>query len=125
MTDAPLYIKFFYRVIQPAFFCQLTGFSISTARAVTMMISMLTARILGERYDTLNALACAALLELFSHPEALFQASFLLSYGTILGIIFFIREWNDQNITENMIKQYLNRLILFTLAKIRNRIRPP
>lgn len=83
---------------------QLTVFSISTARAVTMMILMLTARILGERYDTLNALACAALLELFSHPEALFQASFLLSYGTILGIIFFIREWNDQNITEHKLR---------------------
>ena len=69
-----------------------------------MMILMLTARILGERYDTLNALACAALLELFSHPEALFQASFLLSYGTILGIIFFIREWNDQNITEHKLR---------------------
>ena len=71
---------------------------------MTMMILMLTARILGERYDTLNALACAALLELFSHPEALFQASFLLSYGTILGIIFFIREWNDQNITEHKLR---------------------
>lgn len=86
---------------------ELTGFSVSTARAVIMMILMLTARILGERYDTFNALACAALIELFSHPQSLFQASFLLSYGTILGIFFFIRSWNEQSFTERKVSRLL------------------
>ncbi|MFR0847912.1 MAG: ComEC/Rec2 family competence protein [Eubacterium sp.] len=68
---------------------QLTGFSISTARAVTMMILMLTARILGERYDTLNALACCGTAGNFSAITEAFVPGipFFISYGTILGII--------------------------------------
>ena len=72
---------------------ELTGFPVATRRAVIMTIILLIARLIGERFDRLNALALAALLELVTHPDSLYQSGFLLSYGTVLGIILFVDEF--------------------------------
>lgn len=69
---------------------QLTGFSLSTRRAVLMMLLMLVSRILIERFDRMNALALAAIVELVYHPLSLYQSGFLLSYGTVFGILLFV-----------------------------------
>lgn len=68
----------------------LTGFSISTQRAVMMMGCMLLARLVGRHYDGLSALSLSALCQLLIHPYVLFQTGFLLSYGTVLGIYLFV-----------------------------------
>ncbi|MBR6228407.1 MAG: DNA internalization-related competence protein ComEC/Rec2 [Eubacterium sp.] len=70
----------------------LIGFPLATRRAVIMTLLVLMARLLGERYDRLNALALAAIVELVTHPASLGQSGFLLSYGTVLGIILFVGE---------------------------------
>ncbi len=72
---------------------QLTGFPIATRRAFTMTVILLIAKFVGERFDRLNALALAAIIELITHPESLYQSGFLLSYGTVLGIILFVSEF--------------------------------
>ena len=76
------------------------GFPVSTRRAIVMMIIMLGARIIGERYDRLNSLALAAIVELLIHPQALYESGFLLSYGTVLGIALFMGNFERLVISE-------------------------
>lgn len=70
---------------------ELTGFSISAQRAVWMMLCFLAARFLGRCYDLYCALAFSAIIQLLIHPTVVFQAGFLLSYGTVLGIAVFVQ----------------------------------
>ncbi|MBO5488753.1 MAG: ComEC/Rec2 family competence protein [Eubacterium sp.] len=97
-------------------YAELTGFSIATKRAVVMMIVMLVARIIGEAYDGYNALALSALIELLGHPDNLFQAGFLLSYGTALGVLVFMNFWN-RAIDKNVYQYFLGNLgmVIMTL----------
>ncbi len=74
---------------------ELTGFSISAQRAVWMMLCFLAARFLGRRYDLYCALALSALIQLLVHPTVLFQAGFLLSYGTVFGIAVFVQDFQQ------------------------------
>jgi len=67
----------------------MTGMSVSTARAVVMLMLAVGADILGKSYDMLTALATAALLLLLEQPLYARSASFLLSFGAVLGIGFF------------------------------------
>lgn len=65
----------------------LTGFSISTMRAVIMLLFSITAKETGRSYDALSALAFSAVLTLLQKPYAVFSAAFLLSYAAVLGCI--------------------------------------
>lgn len=64
----------------------MTDFSISTSRAVIMMLVLLAARWIGRTYDGKSALAFAAILILLQYPFALFSCGFLLSFGAMTGI---------------------------------------
>ena len=64
----------------------LTGMSTSTARAVLMFLLSTAADLFGKSYDMLTALAFAALLLLAEQPLYARSASFLLSFGAVLGI---------------------------------------
>lgn len=64
----------------------LTNFSVSTNRAVVMMIIMMLAKIFGKTYDMLSSMALSAFLILLQNPMQLFQAGFLLSFGAVFGI---------------------------------------
>ena len=64
----------------------LTNFSVSTNRAVVMMIVMLLSPIFSKTYDTLSAMALSALIILLQNPLQLFSAGFLLSFGAVLGL---------------------------------------
>lgn len=64
----------------------LTNFSVSTNRAVVMMIVMLLASLVGKTYDMLSAMALSAFIILLQNPLQLFSVGFLLSYSAILGI---------------------------------------
>jgi len=68
------------------FYGSLTGMGISTVRAVLMFLLAVTADFLGRSYDMLTALAAAALLLLIEQPLYARSASFLLSFGAVLGI---------------------------------------
>lgn len=65
---------------------ELTGFSVSTNRAILMMVLYLFAGLLGRSYDLLSAMACSALLILLQKPFAISSCSFLLSYAAVMGV---------------------------------------
>ena len=91
----------------------LTGFPLATRRAVIMTVLLLLARFLGERYDRMNALALAAIVELVTHPISLFQSGFLLSYGTVLGIIWYVGEMERFRIgRKNSIRQRMFQVLV-------------
>nr|MCR4604937.1 ComEC family competence protein [Eubacterium sp.] len=73
------------------FYGLMTGFSLSARRAVVMMIVLLISNIIEKKYDSLNSLALAALIELCLHPLSLYQSAFWFSYGTVFGIIVFVK----------------------------------
>lgn len=64
----------------------LTNFSVSTNRAVVMMVVMLLSSIFGKTYDMLSATSLSAFLILLINPMQIFSAGFLLSFGAVLGI---------------------------------------
>ena len=66
----------------------MTGFGISTIRAVCMFLVLIFADILGRTYDMASAMALAAIIVLLRNPLQARQAGFLLSFGAILGICF-------------------------------------
>ena len=73
----------------PAVFAysMLTGMSNSAVRAAIMASVYLVAFIAGRRDDRLNSLAAAAIIILLVTPSALFEASFILSFTAVLGIL--------------------------------------
>lgn len=64
----------------------MTGFGVSTTRAVIMFLVYLLAGILGRTYDILSALALSAILILMGNPRYLTDAGFLLSFSAVLGV---------------------------------------
>ncbi len=66
----------------------LTGFSVSTNRAVVMMVISLIGGILGRTYDMKCSLVISAFIILLQNPMQMFRAGFLLSFGAVLGIVF-------------------------------------
>lgn len=64
----------------------LTGFSISTQRAVIMLFCMLLAKLLGEAYDGQSAAGLAAIIILVMNPAEIFDAGFQLSFTAVFGI---------------------------------------
>lgn len=64
----------------------MTGFGVSTSRAVIMMLMALLAAELGRSYDSLTSMAFSAICILLQKPYALFSSGFLLSYGAVTGV---------------------------------------
>lgn len=65
----------------------LTGFGVSTMRAVIMMTLSLCARLIGKTYDSICAMTISAWIILMNNPLQLFSVGFLLSYGAIIAIV--------------------------------------
>lgn len=64
----------------------LTGSGVSTIRAVCMFVLSVGAQMLGRIYDMPTALALAAILILMESPAYLYNSSFQLSFGAVIGI---------------------------------------
>lgn len=74
------------------FYGCLTDFSVSTQRAVGMLVIAMFARILGRSYDSRSACALCGLFILLVNPMQLYQTGFQLSFGAAFGISYFGRE---------------------------------
>ncbi len=68
------------------FYGLMTGFSVSTNRAVVMMILSLIAGMIGRTYDMPTALSISGIIILAQKPMLCMDSGFLLSFGAILGI---------------------------------------
>ncbi len=83
----PRPIPFLVTFFVLAAYAAMTGFGISTSRAVIMMLLALFAKEIGRSYEPLTAAAASAVCILLQKPYALFSCSFLLSYSAVLGVL--------------------------------------
>lgn len=68
----------------------LAGAEIATVRSLVMILLFLLAVWLGRQEKLFLTLACAALLILLHQPQAIFDISFQLSFGSVLAIAWVI-----------------------------------
>ncbi len=73
----------------------LIGFGISAVRASIMFMIRVGADISGRVYDMRTSLAIAAMCILICNPLYLYDGSFLLSFGAILGVIYLVPFWEE------------------------------
>ncbi len=73
----------------------LCSFTASALRAFVMSAVFAFASSFGKKRDNLSALSFAAILILIFRPTALFEAGFLLSFSSMLGIFLFHRSLNE------------------------------
>ena len=66
------------------------GMSVSVFRALIMFLFRVGADMTGRHYDSLTAIAAAALFTILWQPLCLYDGGFWLSYGAILGIILIL-----------------------------------
>lgn len=66
----------------------MVGGSVSAVRAVGMFIVMLLAMVTYEAYDTLSAMALMAIIILVRNPFALYNVSFIFSFGVVACLVF-------------------------------------
>lgn len=65
----------------------MTGNNVSTVRALIMFLACIFADVLGKSYDSLSALALAAVILLGSYPKLLWNTGFLLSFLAVTGVV--------------------------------------
>ena len=68
------------------FYGVFTNFSVSTNRAIVMMILLLLGKCIGRTYDVVTALSISGLFILLRQPLQIYQSGFLLSFGAVLGV---------------------------------------
>ncbi len=73
------------------FFALLTGFQPSVARASLTAALMLIGGIISRETDSLNSLACSAVILIAANPFAIFDAGFILSYVCVIAILIFYK----------------------------------
>jgi competence protein ComEC len=66
----------------------MAGFQVSAQRAMVMALCFLLSVVLGRGKEVWSSLALAALVILFMDPHALFGISFQMSFGAVVGILF-------------------------------------
>lgn len=64
----------------------LTNFSVSTNRAVVMLVVALCGSLIGRTYDLLSAMSLSGLIILIQNPMSIYDVGFLLSFGAVMGI---------------------------------------
>lgn len=69
-------------------YCVFTGSSISAIRAAIMFAISFLAKLTKRSYDSLSALALAAVLQLTYNPFVLNNSGFLLSFLAVIGVTF-------------------------------------
>lgn len=68
---------------------QMTDFSVSTNRAVVMLLVSLCAVVIGRTYDMLSAISLSACIILLQNPMQLFNTGFQLSFLAVIVLAVF------------------------------------
>ncbi|MBQ8451164.1 MAG: ComEC/Rec2 family competence protein [Clostridia bacterium] len=92
------------------FYCYICNFSISVVRASVMTLMMLYSKLRGKAYDRFSALGLVGTFALILNPLKLFNASFILSFSSVLAIMFLF-----QPLTR-VLNKFLYRPIAKTLS---------
>lgn len=95
---------------------QLVGFPVAATRAVLMMCCRLLARYTGKTYDALSALSLGGIFTLVQEPTQLFQCGFLLSYGTIFGILLLEPVLEKADIQNGLLGAFCSSSLVFLVT---------
>lgn len=79
----------------------LTDFSVSTNRAVIMLILSLCSILFGRTYDFLTAICLSGSIILLQNPYQLCNSGFLLSFGAVFGIAIIFPVLKDLFLPKN------------------------
>lgn len=82
----PIHFASFFTLFFIYSYGVLTDFSVSTNRAVIMLLISLMAPLLGKSYDMISSICLSALIILLQNPMQIMSAGFLLSYSAVFGI---------------------------------------
>lgn len=81
-------VSAFVTLVPVITYCFIAGHGVATVRATIMVITYLTAIIIGREEDLWNTLAVAAFLILVFSPSSLFDISFQLSFVSVVAILY-------------------------------------
>ncbi|MEZ4827386.1 MAG: ComEC/Rec2 family competence protein [Bacteroidia bacterium] len=100
----------------------LTGASPAVVRSVLMFGIVLIMKVLYLRYNLLNVVGTAALLQLFFEPEIAFDVGFQLSYLAVIGIITGFPVWERivgvENFWLKLVSSWIGVTICATLGTL-------
>ena len=88
-------------------FLLLTGSTPSVFRATIMVVVMLLIYLSNRSYNSLNALAIAALILLLLNPAEIFNPGFQLSFSAVLSILIVYPILSERITTKNRVLRYL------------------
>jgi competence protein ComEC len=74
----------------------LTGAAPAVSRATLMLSLLLLLRMCYQRFDRLNVVAAAALIQMMVDPGVVFEVGFQLSYAAVLGIVLMLPAFERQ-----------------------------
>ena len=98
----------------------MSGFGISTIRAIIMFILKIIGEVLGRKYDAITAISLAGLVLLVQNPFVVCNSGFQMSFGAIIAIVFILPIVEEILNTDNKIIKVLSAN--FTISLVMNPI---
>lgn len=101
-------------------FGTMSGFGISTIRAIIMFILKIMGEVLGRKYDAITAISLAGLVLLVQNPFVVCNSGFQMSFGAIIAIVLILPIVEEILNTDNKIIKVLSAN--FTISLVMNPI---
>lgn len=98
----------------------MSGFGISTIRAIIMFILKIIGGVLGRKYDAITAISLAGLVLLVQNPFVVCNSGFQMSFGAIIAIVLILPIVEEILNTDNKIIKVLSAN--FTISLVMNPI---
>lgn len=106
----------------------MTGSSVSAIRAICMFLMSVGAQMLGRSYDMPTALALSAVLILMESPAYLYNSSFQLSFGAVIGIGVVVpvvleilpiqKKWGQNLLSSFTVQMVTLPIVLYTYGEV-------
>ena len=98
----------------------MSGFGISTIRAIIMFILKIIGEVLGRKYDAIAAISLAGLVLLVQNPFVVCNSGFQMSFGAIIAIVLILPIVEEILNTDNKIIKVISAN--FTISLVMNPI---
>lgn len=98
----------------------MSGFGISTIRAIIMFILKIIGEVLGRKYDAITAISLAGLVLLVQNPFVVCNSGFQMSFGAIIAIVLILPIVEEILNTDNKTIKVLSAN--FTISLVMNPI---
>lgn len=98
----------------------MSGFGISTIRAIIMFILKIIGEVLGRKYDAITAISLAGFVLLLQNPFVVCNSGFQMSFGAIIAIVLILPIVEEILNTDNKIIKVLSAN--FTISLVMNPI---